>query len=189
MLPRFLLFCLLLISLCSLSIAQPGLDESNLEEEKVIIENTENSIASPVYYRDEKVFDKAPNFFAQANTGKWVSLNAFENQVVVLNFWASYDRYCLKSLAPLQKLQNKYGKKGLQILIVSIDEPDQLKDFLHKNTNYTFPFLFSSKELAKEYNVWGLPTIYILDRKLAIRKVFSGYINKKSLEKEIRKLL
>lgn len=130
------------------------------------------------------------NFYLYSYTDyKMVSLNAYHGKVVLLEFWTTWSRHCLQEIQVLNELSEKYKKKGLEILAVVVEEKEVIKDFMKNNSNIKYNVLLGSEVMAREYNLSGLPYIYILDRTLDVRKKFSGYIDKRTLEKEIRKLL
>jgi len=161
-----------------------------IPDEEIILVNdspTENNVIPDF----STVFPKAENFYAvEVSSNRVYSLYSFEGKEVVLIFWAAYDRYSLKTLPHLVELQEKYAKKGLKVIGIAIDRTEEVKKNLKQNPeNGKILQLIGSVRLAKQYNVWGLPTIYILDKNLSVRKSFSGYVNKKTLEKEIHKLL
>ena len=47
----------------------------------------------------------------------------FENtgRVVLVNFWAMWDQSSMRQLAHMKALQDVYGPKGLQVVLVSLD--------------------------------------------------------------------
>lgn len=162
--------------------------DSQLPEERLIIEDptTNNLVAAK---SKEAVYQIADNLYAQKVNGDYINLYEYKGRPVLLVFWASYDRYSVKSLHVLQSFQKKYGKKDLQIIAVAIDSGEQVRQFATENPHFTFTIAVGQKYLARDYGIWGLPTFYVLDKELGIRKIMSGYINKKTLEKEIKAIL
>lgn len=161
--------------------------DSTLQEEKLIIEDTTaNELSTKP---KEAVYQIADDLYAQSAGGEYLHLYQYKGKPVLLVFWATYDRYSVKSLRILQELQKKYGKKGLQIVAVAIDTTEDVRQFVTANTNFTFTIAVGQKYLARDYGIWGLPTFYVLDKDLGIRKIFSGYVNKKTLEKELKTII
>ncbi len=135
---------------------------------------------------------KFENLYLYNMNGRAVSMNTFAGKVVVIEFWTTWHRFCLQEITALNQLYKRYQPRGLEVLAVVLEDRQKLKDYCAANPdkiNYQLFYSYSFDELAKEYDVWGLPTIYILDRKLKIKKKFSGYVDKATLEKEIKKLL
>ena len=69
---------------------------------------------------------KAPDFTLNGLDGKAIRLSDVgAGKVVLLNFWATWCVPCVKELPHLQRLQDLYGSRGLQVLAVSTDGPDR----------------------------------------------------------------
>lgn len=161
--------------------------DSALQEEKLIIEEPSANMLTPA--QKETVYQIADNLYAQKINGDYINLYQYKGAPVLLVFWAAYDRYSCKSLRIIQDFQKKYGKKGLQVVAVAIDTAEDVRQFAKENPHFTFTIAVGPKYLARDYGIWGLPTFYVLDQDLGIRKILSGYVNKKTLEKELKKIL
>jgi peroxiredoxin len=165
-------------------------DFSSYDEEGAIIENTLENSGKDIPNYGANIFPRIENFYAQqVSTNQYVPIDSFEGSIVILVFWAGYDRYCLKSLTILHNIAKKYRKRNVLPVLVTVDDQEAARKYFNTQQNLAFPVLIGSKRLARAYGVWGLPTIYILDRNLSIRKTFSGFTKQKIIEKEIRKLM
>ena len=72
----------------------------------------------------------AGNFtFRLVSDGREQQLEAYEGQVVLLNFWATWCAPCLAELPDLNRLQERYGEEGLVVLTVSDEPRDELVRF------------------------------------------------------------
>ena len=106
-----------------------------------------------------------------------LSLADLKGKVVLIDFFYKSCHPCMKALPLLQKLYEKYKDQGL--VVVGIDPfdnkiEDDMTNFLAKR-GVTYPVLFSTRELPKQYSVSGYPTIYILDKEGKIIHRHSGY--------------
>ena len=63
-----------------------------------------------------------------------------EGKVVVLNFWASWCPPCLKEFPDIIRLYNEYESQGLEVLAVSMNAGDEIKDIEDFLGNYDPPF-------------------------------------------------
>lgn len=124
--------------------------------------------------------------------GKNVTAKALKGKVVVLDFWATWCGPCKVELPILQKLYKKYGKDGLVIIGINIDnEPDKLKGFLSK-LGVTFPIAHDKgKEVTKRYEPEKMPSSFIIGRDGVVKHVHAGFNaeDEAKFEKEIKALL
>jgi len=145
--------------------------------------------------------DKSPDFTLPKLDGKEVKLSDLqqnpnkkgEKQVVVLDFWATWCPPCRDETPHLQKLHEKYGKKGLVVVGVAQDSDGakSVKPFVEKNKLTYVQLIDSKHEVARKYKVGPIPTTYIIDRKGVIRVVQLGFAPgmEKDMEEEIEALL
>jgi thiol-disulfide isomerase/thioredoxin len=133
----------------------------------------------------------APDFSLPrlVDSGGAVSLKAYAGRVVVLDFWASWCAPCAKTLPHLSRLGA--GRADLAVLALSIDE-DRSKalDFLgRKEKNRPgLTYLHDRKRtVAEAYDLGGMPSLVIVDRKGVVRYRHDGYTEAdlKAIETEI----
>ena len=97
-----------------------------------------------------------------------------EGRVVLVNFWATWCRPCLKELPELLALEKKYAAQGFELLAVSLDEPADQETVVRPFLAKWFPGLRTlirrSPDMDSMVSVvdpaWNevLPTSYLLDR-------------------------
>lgn len=110
-------------------------------------------------------------------------------KVLVLDFWATWCPPCQFTSKWLAQLHQKYHKEGLLILAISVDEDGRASvvPFVRREKTPYLVALDPRAEVANRFKVEGLPTIYVVNEKGVIVRVFVGMPNDRSeLEKAIR---
>jgi thiol-disulfide isomerase/thioredoxin len=118
----------------------------------------------------------APKFSLDSLAGKPVALEQYKGQVVMINFWASWCGPCRQEMPLLEQLYAKYKPMGFTMLGVNVEPDTKLASGFLAKTPVTFPILFDTKsEVSKLYQVAGMPSTAIIDRKGNLRWVHRGY--------------
>lgn len=121
-----------------------------------------------------------------------LDLAAHKGKVVYVDFWASWCGPCRQSFPWMQAMHEKYGKDGLVIIAVNVDQERKLADGFIAEFNPAFPILFDNKgELAGQFKVQTMPSSYLLDRQGKPRFKHLGFHDAKraQYEKEFQQLL
>jgi len=130
------------------------------------------SIAAVVIARAEAVpVTPAPAWKLKDLDGKVVSSEQFKGKVVVIDFWATWCGPCRMEIPGYIELQKKYGKDGLVIVGVSLDEkgPSVVKQFAEKfGVNYQM--VMADEGIVEAFGgIEAIPTTFIVDRSGKIR--------------------
>lgn len=105
------------------------------------------------------------------------SLKDFRGEVVLLDFWASWCPPCKKSLPELTRLQAQY--EGMKVLTINIDDKSEnAADFIAKLNLKLITLYDREKTVVENYNIAGMPSALLIDRKGVVRHIFSGYTEK-----------
>ena len=118
----------------------------------------------------------APLFTLKDLEGKEISIEDFRGKVVLLHFWATWCKPCVKEMPTMEKFYNTFKDKGLDILAVSIDRRNVkgVESFVNK-FRMTFPVLLDpDQKVRKKYFVNGLPTSYLIDAEGKLKGFLSG---------------
>lgn len=153
-------------------------DENFAETSKVKNYNIPNTVIFP-----EKGM-VAPDFSLPDLNGKSISLSQFKGKKVILNFWATWCKYCIEEMPDFEKL-NKVVGKDYNAVIVAIDvmETPELVNSFVKNNNLQLNniLLDESGATAEEYGVNGFPNTFILNEDGSVFAVIAGMTNKETI--------
>jgi len=109
-------------------------------------------------------------FEIQSIKNKLVRLSDFKNQVVLVSFWASWCPPCIKELPSLNRLQTQFKAQGLKIITINMGESKAtINNFLKKNKITATVLMDSDTKVSKKWNVYTVPSNFILDRKGTLR--------------------
>ena len=141
--------------------------------------------------RDREV----PNFQLMNLKGKNLELYAMlDKGPVLLDFWATWCKPCLKAFPKLNELQRKYGDQGLTILGINEDgnrSQAKIKPFV-KSLDLQFEVLIDgNNDVMRKFQVANLPATVLIsaDGKIIISDFGYSADKFESLDAEIQKLL
>ncbi len=123
----------LLLLFITILLTQYSSGESMIDDKKRVAESAED--ICPI-----KVGEKIPSVNVRNTDSENVDLNKLTlgKKTVLIFYRGGWCPYCNLQLADLNKIENKLLKFGYQIVAISIDKPEKLKESLDKHKlNYT----------------------------------------------------
>ncbi|MBA2351430.1 MAG: TlpA family protein disulfide reductase [Burkholderiales bacterium] len=124
--------------------------------------------------------------------GNQQKIEQWRGKVLVINFWATWCPPCLEEIPEFVKLQNKYGKQGLQFVGIAIDQKDKVETFADQN-GVNYPVLIGEADAIdlsrKAGNRLGaLPYTLIMNRAGQVVATELGGLTEAKLERIIKAL-
>ena len=132
------------------------------------------------------------NFTLKDIDNKDVKLSAFKGKVILLDFWATWCAPCKIEIPWFIEFQNRYGKDGLQVVGVSIDDTlDRLKPYVAQaRMNYTVLQGLDHDDLQDAFGpMFGVPVTVLISRDGRSCFKHVGLSSKPAFENEIKSLL
>jgi peroxiredoxin len=173
----------LMVMFCACTSKTPPAEKTKDATEKKTTQQTRDT-------GKEASWGDAPDFTLPKVEGGSLSLSEFKGKVIILNFWATWCPPCRAEIPDFIELSNKYNKKGLVVIGVSLDKSgvNTVKQFMDSQ-KINYPIIMGNSKVTRDYGgIRGIPTTFIIDRKGNLRKKFQGLRSKKVFEDEIKKL-
>jgi thiol-disulfide isomerase/thioredoxin len=122
--------------------------------------------------------DVPPDFLGHDRHGDDVRISNYHGKVVIVSFWASWCRYCLKEMPILAAIQKKVGPDHLQV--VGVNHNDDLDTFNKirnrwKDLDVILTYEPGDDHISKPYGVDVLPYMVMIGRDGRIAHIHVGY--------------
>ena len=132
--------------------------------------------------------DAAPDFTAKLVDGTEFKMSDHNNEVVILNFFASWCGPCMNEMPAFEMLK-KDGYTNLAILCVNCMEDKETVDALVKEEGFTFPIAYDEAgEIGNYYPTDGIPYTLII-KEGVIQKIFVGAADAETQHAEYKKAI
>lgn len=134
---------------------------------------------------------KTNDFTLEQMGGGKITLSELKGKVVLVDFWATWCGPCRVVIPYLVDMYNTYKDQGLMVLGVSLDQDRSVLDKFVKDQPIPYPILYGNEQVARAYEVQGIPTLVIFDKKgkIVLREVGFSEENITSLQNKVIELL
>lgn len=134
-----------------------------------------------------------PAFDVRTPAGQTISTSSLRGKPALVNIWASYCEPCRQEIPNLSKIHQKYARKGLQVVGLTMDEhlAGDALDKLAKKRAIEYPLWQDPEDkTGKVLGVHVLPVTFLMDERGKIVFVRRGAIQESDvgLEKAIQGL-
>ncbi len=143
----------------------------------------------------ERFGKPAPDFSTIDLDGKPISLQQYRGKVVLLDFWAVWNGFCIGDMLNLKKIYDTYKDQGFDIIGVNLDTDEtKLRNYLKKN-DIPWRQVYSSLErqspLAQQYDVRSIPARWLVDRdgRLIVHEATHKLISPRGREADLEPLV
>ena len=118
-------------------------------------------IMQPSLDQDDKV-NADYNFALIDADGQKIPFSSFEDQVVFINFWATWCPPCVAEMPDIQGLYEEVDKSDVAFVMISLDDSfEKAKNFVQRK-EFDFPIYQLASPLPKVYESSAIPTTYVI---------------------------
>ncbi len=103
-----------------------------------------------------------------------------QNEITMINIWATWCGPCIGELAELQKLHSRSQEKGCGVIGLLIDKDLEEARRLIAENGVAYPVILAPENLKDIFSIEGYPTTYFVNRKGEILSapVVGAYVDK-----------
>lgn len=141
---------------------------------------SEKTTPDPNEETEQKNKIMAPDFTLMDLDGNEVKLSDYKGKVVFLNFWASWCGPCKTEMPDFERVSKEFSEgEDAVLLAVNLTDgfretEDKARKFITDN-GYTMKVLLdTSGSAANSYNIYSIPTTYVIDRDGSIFTYMEG---------------
>ena len=139
-----------------------------------------------------EIGSRLPDFTVKDLRGGEISSTDFRGKVVLIDFWATWCEPCKKEMPGYQKLEDRYGSRGLAVVGFKFDTMMDVEDpvLFAKRIGVRYALGVAADDLKQKFgSIEGLPTTLLYDRHGILRKKIIGFEYTNVIESELRPLL
>ena len=133
----------------------------------------------------------APEIIMKSPDGNTYKLSDLKDQIVLLDFWASWCRPCRAENPNVVQLYEQYNKEGFTVFSVSLDQKLELWEAAIEKDRLIWPYHVSDlngwySSAAKQYGVESIPSTFLLDKG---NKIAAYNLKGEALSQKVKELL
>jgi len=145
------------------------------------------SLISPVSARDLPAL--APGFTLEKVGGGVVSLEKHRGSAVLVNFWATWCKPCVKEMPTLERIYSQRATFGVSVIGVNYRQKAKRVERFIKENSITFPVALDTKgKTAKTYGVKALPHTVLVDKGGKVVRSAEGALTESTISEWLQAL-
>jgi len=134
----------------------------------------------------------APDFTMYDAYGNEVRLSDFFGKPIILNFWATWCRFCVQEMPYFEQLYTEAGDNIHVIKVNLLDgqrETRERVDNFMADNGHTFPLFFDTGAGAIEYSVVSVPMTFFIDANGSLVSSVRGAVNANTLQNGLDEIM
>ena len=124
-----------------------------------------------------------PEFSLPVLHGQTVSSQELSNNIVVLDFWATWCESCTSEIPAFNRLEKEYGSRGVKVIGLTVQSgwASDIERFVkHYKMRYTI--LVGNDDTVSDFGVISFPNTYVIGPGWKLYKKYSGISETKAAD-------
>ena len=132
--------------------------------------------------------DAAPRFRAKSMDGESFTNDSLKGKVVLLQFWATWCKYCRGDQPAVDEVAAEFADRGLVVLAVNVGEPrKKVQKYLEQSPRSCKIVLNEDTNLPAMFAAKAYPLYVLLDREGNVAGTQNGAAGADALRRLLRK--
>jgi thiol-disulfide isomerase/thioredoxin len=124
--------------------------------------------------------------------GQKLGSRELKDNIVVLDFWATWCENCVSEIPAFNKLEKEYGSRGVKVIGLAVQSgwASDIQKFA-KQYNMRYTILVGNDDTVSDFGIISFPATYVIGPGWKFYKKYSGSPDNKSadIERDIETLL
>ncbi|NMO96937.1 redoxin domain-containing protein [Paenibacillus lemnae] len=134
--------------------------------------------------------DQVPGFKLLGSDGAVHTLDDFDGQAKVINFWGTYCEPCVREMPALQEQWLKWKDQGVEVIGINVGEDKMTVENFAQKMGVEFPVLMDpNRDAVSDFRVGPMPTTFFVDSSGRIHHIRIGQLDLETLDKQIEQLV
>jgi len=122
--------------------------------------------------------------------GAAVSLSRYRGEIAIVNLWATWCPPCRAEMPDLQRIDERYGSRGVAIVGIDQGESAQRARAFARSLRIGYPiWIDDAQQYGRAFGALGLPTTVIVGRNGVVARAFDGPLTYDDLRRALEGLL
>lgn len=131
-----------------------------------------------------------PNFELLDIKGEEVKLSNYQDKIIVLSFWTTWNPAAQDQLVILESYyQDIKDEEGVVLLTINNQEDESVVSNFIRRGEYSLPVLLDQDgEIGELYGISILPATFFINKEGKVKEIYIGILNKEEIEDKAKKL-
>ncbi len=136
--------------------------------------------------------DPLPEFSLRTLKGQTMRSEDLKENIVVLDFWATWCEGCITEIPAFNRLEQKYGSRGVKVIGLAV-QSGWARDIRKFSQRYKmhYTILVGNDDTVSEFGIISFPATYVIAPGWKLHKKYIGVSESKAadIQRDIETLL